>query len=321
MKGKTVKASGKALALLLLMLLSLVLGGSDPMEIASQISSQNGSSAVQDGAVPETMPEDPQSYEDWIAVLSDSDRDEQDQRLFIEINGGTPLFDPSDALEGDFERYSELDGLGRCGAAYANLSRELMPTEERGPIGAVKPSGWHLVRYDDLIRDSYLYNRCHLIGYQLTGQNANPNNLITGTRFMNVDGMEPFENRVAFYIRRTGNRVLYRVTPVFRGEDLVARGVLMEAYSVEDEGKGVCFCVFVRNIQPGIRIDYATGESCRADEDVQQFVYEGGCIGNRRSLKYHKPGCAMLPEEQNRVWFETEEDAQEQGYTPCGYCF
>ena len=185
---------------------------------------------------------------------------------YVQVNGNVPFFDSTDDTTDCFELYSELDSLGRCGTAYANISKELMPTEERGEIGMVKPSGWHTVKYPEIITDLYLYNRCHLIGYQLAGENANEKNLITGTRYMNVEGMLPFENEVADYVRRTGNHVLYRVTPVFEGENLVAEGVLMEAYSVEDDGKGVEFCVFVYNVQPGIEIDYKTGESWAADD-------------------------------------------------------
>ena len=159
-----------------------------------------------------------------------------------------------------WETYAELDWLGRCGTAYACVGQDLMPTEERGAIGMVKPTGWHTVRYD-VVDGKYLYNRCHLIGYQLTGENANERNLITGTRYLNVVGMLPFENEVADYVQETGNHVLYRVTPVFEGTDLVARGVEIEAYSVEDDGEGVCFDVFCYNVQPGVEIDYATGES------------------------------------------------------------
>lgn len=180
---------------------------------------------------------------------------------FVLINQNVPFFEKDDYTTESFENYSELDELGRCGAAYANISKELMPTEERGQIGDVRPSGWHTVKYPELIEDRYLYNRCHLIGYQLSGENANEKNLITGTRYMNVEGMLPFENKVADYVRRSDNHVLYRVTPVFEGNNLVATGVLMEAYSVEDKGEGVCFCVFVHNVQPGIEIDYRTGES------------------------------------------------------------
>lgn len=183
---------------------------------------------------------------------------------YVEVNGNIPYFTEEDKQRRDaFEMYSELDELGRCGTAYACVCRELMPTEERGSIGSVKPSGWHTVRYDDLIPDRYLYNRCHLIAFRLAGENANRRNLITGTRYLNVTGMLPFEDQVGDYAEATGNHVLYRVTPVFVGEELVARGVLMEAYSVEDGGDGVQFCVFAYNRQPGITIDYATGESSR----------------------------------------------------------
>lgn len=180
---------------------------------------------------------------------------------YVEINGNKPMFEPEEAITEPFEEYSELDFLGRCGTAYANVCEELMPTEKRGDIGRIRPSGWHTVKYPEVISDRYLYNRCHLIGYQLAGENANEKNLITGTRALNVQGMLPFENEVADYVHETGNHVLYRVTPVFAGSNLVADGVLMEAYSVEDFGEGVSFCVFVYNVQPGVEIDYATGES------------------------------------------------------------
>ena len=182
-----------------------------------------------------------------------------------EVNGGLPYFAQEDLLPSSYEHYSPLDSLGRCGPAMANVGRDLMPDEPRGPIGMIKPTGWHTVRYDDLIGDRYLYNRCHLLAYQLTGENANPQNLITGTRYMNVEGMLPYERRISDYVKSSGRHVLLRVTPVFLGEELVARGVLMEAYSSEDEGEGVCFNAFVYNVQPGIIIDYATGDSRRAE--------------------------------------------------------
>lgn len=180
---------------------------------------------------------------------------------YVEINHNQPFFEKNDLTTDPFEEYSELDSLGRCGVAYANVCQELMPTEERGEIGSVKPSGWHTVKYPEVIKDLYLYNRCHLIGFQLAGENANEKNLITGTRYLNVEGMLPFENEVADYVKETNHHVLYRVTPIFAGDNLVADGVLMEAYSVEDSGEGVSFCVFVYNVQPGIEIDYKTGES------------------------------------------------------------
>ncbi len=183
---------------------------------------------------------------------------------YVLLEDNQPGFSQEEMTTAAFEYYSPLDALGRCGGAWANICPELMPTEERGEIGMVKPSGWHTVKYD-IVDGKYLYNRCHLIGYQLAGENANEQNLITGTRYMNVEGMLPFENLVAEYVRETGNHVLYRVTPVFQGLNLVAQGVQMEALSVEDGGQGVCFNVFVYNAQPGVSIDYATGDSWLAE--------------------------------------------------------
>ncbi len=179
---------------------------------------------------------------------------------YVVLEDNWPDFDAGDLTLEAFETYSELDALGRCGPAYANICLEIMPTEPRGDIGQVKPSGWQTAKYD-CVDGKYLYNRCHLIGYQLAGENANRKNLITGTRYMNVEGMLPFENMVDDYVENTGNHVLYRVTPVFEGANLVASGVQLEAFSVEDEGEGVCFNVYVYNVQPGVGIDYATGES------------------------------------------------------------
>jgi len=182
----------------------------------------------------------------------------------VEINNNIPYFTDAEKKNVEaFEVYSDIDYLGRCGIAYANVCQELMPTEERGEIGMIKPAGWHTVKYNDLIEGNYLYNRCHLIAFCLAGENANEKNLITGTRFLNVEGMLPFETQVATYIERTGNHVLYRVTPIYDGNNLVASGVQMEAWSVEDNGKGICFNVYCYNVQPGIVIDYATGESVR----------------------------------------------------------
>lgn len=182
---------------------------------------------------------------------------------FVTLNDNRPEFSQEMLALKEAEYYSPLDALGRCGPAYAVITRKTMPTESRGKIGMVKPSGWQTVRYDDLIKDKYLYNRCHLIGFQLAGENANPLNLITGTRYLNVEGMLPFENMVSDYVRKTGKPVLYRVVPVFHGQELVARGVTMEALSLKDNGKAVCFNVFVPNIQPGVKIDYQTGKSSR----------------------------------------------------------
>lgn len=184
---------------------------------------------------------------------------------YVEIDKNQPGFTAEDLTTDPFEKYAALDYLGRCGTACANVCRELMPTEKREDISQVKPSGWVQAQYD-FVDGRSLYNRCHLIGFQLAGENANERNLITGTRSMNVDGMLPFENMVADYVKETGNHVLYRVTPVFAETELVARGVQMEALSVEDGGDGVCFNVFVFNVQPGVEIDYATGESRLAEE-------------------------------------------------------
>ncbi len=181
---------------------------------------------------------------------------------FVVLHNNVPDFPDKDKTKISFEHYSPLDRLGRCGAAYANIGRDLMPTQKRGPIGSIKPSGWQTKKYD-FIDGKYLYNRCHLIGYQLTAENANPRNLITGTRYLNVTGMLPFENMVADYIKETNGHVLYRVTPIFQGDELVARGVQMEGYSVEDKGEAISFNVYVYNNQPGIRIDYKTGLSKR----------------------------------------------------------
>lgn len=190
---------------------------------------------------------------------------------YVELNDNVPSFSKKDMTTKAFEKYSELDDLGRCGVAYANVCRETMPTEERGNIGMIKPSGWQTVKYDN-VDGKYLYNRCHLIGYQLTAENANEKNLITGTRYLNIEGMLLFENMVADYIDETDNHVLYRVTPIFKGNNLLASGVQMEAYSVEDKGKGVSFNVYCYNVQPGITIDYTNGDSKLSDGTIASIT-------------------------------------------------
>lgn len=190
---------------------------------------------------------------------------------YVELNDNVPSFSKKDMTSKAFEKYSELDDLGRCGVAYANVCRETMPTEERGNIGMIKPSGWQTVKYDN-VDGKYLYNRCHLIGYQLTAENANEKNLITGTRYLNIEGMLPFENMVADYIDETENHVLYRVTPIFKDDNLLASGVQMEAYSVEDKGKGVSFNVYCYNVQPGIEINYSDGTSRLADGTIASIT-------------------------------------------------
>ncbi len=235
---------------------------------------------------------------------------------FIEINENQPGFE--ELSTESFEFYSDLDYLGRCGMAYACIGKDIMPTEERGAIGHIKPSGWHTVKYNGLIDGNYLYNRCHLIGYQLAGENANEKNLITGTRQFNVEGMLPFENMVAEYVRETGNHVMYRVTPIYEGTNLVASGVQMEAYSVEDNGSGVNFNVFVHNVQDGISIDYATGESTKIETSPNDGSEETpkNYVVNGNNGKIHIVGiCSATRNEANAmsvaVYFETYEEALE----------
>lgn len=202
-----------------------------------------------------------------------------DGKAYVAVNNNEPFFTDSDMTTTAFENYSDLDSLGRCGAAYANICKDIMPTEERGKIGMIKPSGWHTVKYD-VIKDRYLYNRCHLIGYQLAGENANPKNLITGTRYLNVEGMLPFENLVADYVNNTGNHVLYRVTPMFSGSNLVANGVLIEAKSVEDNGGGILFNVYCYNVQPGVGINYENGDSWLEGTAPQEQSAQTGAAQN-----------------------------------------
>ena len=240
--------------------------------------------------------------------------------LYTVINANEPNFTQEDLESDPFEYYSELDALGRCGYAMACLSKELMPTQERSAIGHIKPSGWQTVKYE-FVDGKYLYNRCHLIGFQLAGENDNEKNLITGTRTFNVSGMLPFENMVADYIKETGNRVLYRVTPVYDGNDLVAKGVTMEAKSVEDNGEGICFHVYVFNAEPGVEINYATGDSharkVTGQEDQADFVL------NTSSKRIHKPDCkdAQTMKAENREEVTISRKLLiEQGYRPCGSC-
>lgn len=241
------------------------------------------------------------------------------------INGNQPFFTEEDMAPIQEESYAELDDLGRCGVAMALVSPRTMPTSERGSIGMVRPSGWQTVRYS-FVDGQYLYNRCHLIGYQLTAENANTQNLITGTRYLNTEGMLPFENQVADYVEETGRPVLYRVTPVFIGEELVARGVLMEALSTEDNGAGVRFCVFCYNLQPGVAIDYADGSSTEAAATpTPQQTSEVGpvYILNTSTKKFHKPGCQSVQDmsEKNKQTFTgSRETLIGQGYEPCQRC-
>ena len=247
-------------------------------------------------------------------------------QAYVEINENQPSFTKDELVTESFEEYSPLDSLGRCGVAYANVGIDTMPTEERGSIGQVKPSGWQTVKYD-CVDGKYLYNRCHLIGYQLTAENANKENLITGTRYLNVEGMLPFENLVADYVKETENHVLYRVTPIFEGDNLVASGVQMEAMSVEDNGEGVCFNVYCYNVQPGVVIDYATGDSW-LEEDAptagdSSTSQEESYVLNTSSKKFHRPDCSgvdSMSPENRQDYTGTRQSLIDQGYSPCGTC-
>lgn len=246
---------------------------------------------------------------------------EYDNESYAVINNNEPEFTEEDMTTESYEYYSELDSQGRCGVVYANLGLDLMPTEERQSIGQVKPSGWKTVKYDN-VDGKYLYNRCHLIGFQLSGENANEKNLITGTRYMNTEGMLPFENMVADYIKETGNHVFYRVTPIFEGDNLVASGVQMEAKSVEDDGEGICFNVYVYNVQPGIEIDYGTGESWATATDKSSGEV-ATYILNRNNKKFHYDDCSsvtQMKEENKQEYTGTRKDLLKQGYEPCGNC-
>ena len=288
-------------------------------------------------------------------VLSYRDVPAFEGNPYVYVNDGEPMFtDEQRAAETGYERYGELDELGRCTAAFAVVGPETQPTEKRGSIGEVRPSGWQMAKYD-FVEGKYLFNRCHLLGYQLTGENANERNLITGTRYLNVQGMLPFENAVADYVDATGNHVLMAVTPVFEGSELVARGVHMMAESVEDGGEGVAFNVFCYNVQPGVVIDYGTGESMLEEdatplpdvsgaESAPDTASEGAGAGeasekgatgsaegkgtteyvlNTNSKKFHLPSCSsvdqMSPKNREDVE-DTRENLIAKGYDPCKRC-
>lgn len=248
----------------------------------------------------------------------------------VEVNGNKPYFTAKEKKNTkSFESYHKLDKLGRCGVAYANVCKDTMPTEERGTIGSVKPTGWHTVKYNGIVDGNYLYNRCHLIAYCLTAENANKKNLITGTRYLNIEGMLPYETMVANYVDRTGNHVLYRVTPVFKGNNLLASGVLMEGYSVEDKGKGIKFCVYAYNVQPDIKIDYKTGDSKlisdkrkntgnnSSDQETKTYIV------NLNTKKFHKPNCrsvSSMSERNKKTYKGKRSSLINNGYSPCKIC-
>lgn len=257
---------------------------------------------------------------------------------YVVLEDNQPSFSKKDFSEKSFEHYSSLDELGRCRVDYANVSTDTMPEAERGSIGEVKPTGWHTVKYS-CVDGKYLYNRCHLIAYELTAENANKKNLITGTRYLNVEGMLPFENEVADYVKETGNHVLYRVTPIYKGDNLVASGVEMEAESVEDKGKGICFNIYAYNCQPGVTINYKTGSSTLAKTTSAASVKSSGSsdasadktsdtkqetyILNTNTHKFHKPSCSsvsQMKESNLKVFKGSRKELISEGYSPCKRC-
>lgn len=305
-----------------LLLLAQIAGCSLPAD-ASAIQEQL-SSIIE---TPDTSEEKSITYTPSAAVSTLTAIPAYNGSAYVAVNGNVPYFTDAEMSADGFESYSDLDSLGRCGTASASVGPETMPTEDRGEIGSVKPSGWQSVKYD-IVDGKYLYNRCHLIGYQLTAENANEKNLITGTRFLNIEGMLPFENMVADYVKETGNHVMYRVTPVFEGDNLVASGVLMEGKSVEDDGEGILYCVYCYNVQPGINIDYATGASyldstSSSQAGTQENGTEETYILNKNSKKFHYPSCSSAGDisEDNRAEYTgSRQDLIDKGYEPCGRC-
>lgn len=251
---------------------------------------------------------------------------------FLMVNNNIPFFTKTEVTDKSFETYAPLDSLGRCGVSFACIGKDLMPTEDREPIGSVYPSGWKTDGKSnnhqyDFVDGTYIYNRCHLIGFQLTGENANSQNLITGTRYLNINGMLTFENMIADAVRENNIHVMYRVTPVFVGNNLLPEGVLMEGYSVEDKGETIQFCVFAFNVQPGVEFNYATGENWRSNTppvettfpsiDTQEYIL------NINSKKFHKPNCSSVDKisEHNKKDKKcSREELINEGYTPCGIC-
>ena len=242
------------------------------------------------------------------------------------VGDGVPKFTEEELTTTSFERYAPLDDYGRCGECVASVGVDLMPTEDRGDINSVTPTAWHSVKYD-IVSGKYLYNRCHLIGFQLAGENDNVCNLITGTRELNIEGMLPFENMIADYVKETKNHVLYRVTPIFEGTNMLATGVLMEGFSVEDEGEEICFVVFAYNAQPGIALNYADGSSALSGEGLPEApAIEQGTtlyVLNTRSLRVHRPECASvadIAEHNKKETYETLASLTNRGYKGCGSC-
>lgn len=265
-----------------------------------------------------------QNTQKAAAPISLADVPPFSENAFVFLENNQPGFTQDELKAEAYEFYSEQDALGRCGYAMACINRSMMPIEERENIGHIKPTGWIQAQYD-VVEGRNLYNRCHLIGFQLTGENDNEKNLITGTRYMNVDGMLPFENMVADYIKETGNHVLYRVTPIYDGDNLLATGVQLEAKSIEDNGEGICFHVFVYNAQPGITINYADGSSRLTSdgEKAQAQSGEGVYVLNTNSKKFHTSSCSQgksIAEKNRKEYSGDRQSLIDEGYEPAGCC-
>lgn len=298
----------------------------------------------------DTKKETPKEATGSQQTISTSNIPEYSGQPYVAINNNVPYFTDRDLTTKSYEYYSNLDDFGRCGVAVANIGKDIMPTTDRDDIGSVKPTGWHTIKYDN-VSGKYLYNRCHLIGYQLSGENANTKNLITGTRYLNVEGMLPFENMVDDYIEETNNHVLYRVTPIFEGDNLLASGVLIEAKSVEDNGAGILFNVYCYNVQPGIDIDYSTGESSsklnststtnnsssstgastpiveesKSETPLASTINEVSktYILNNNTKKFHEESCgsaSRISQKNKGTYTGTRNELINKGYSPCGNC-
>lgn len=314
----------RLLSLLLVVVILSACGGGVPSATVPPV--DNATSVITDAITTEATTRNIETTTENIISLDSIP--EYSGSPYIILNNNKPEFTESEITSRAFERYSELDSLGRCGVAFACLGLETMPQEERGEIGMIKPSGWHLKKYD-CVDGKYLYNRCHLIGFQLSGENANDRNLITGTRYLNIEGMLPFENMVDDYIEKTNNHVIYRVTPIFEGDNLLCKGVKMEAHSVEDGGKGISFNVFCYNAQPSIKINYKTGESylmatttagtTNKSEDNKDATY----ILNTNSKKFHYPSCSSvnnMSSKNRKEYTGSRKNLSENGYSPCKIC-
>ena len=307
-------------------------GGSETENGGSE--TENGGSETENGGEENNQEEETKPFDIKDVPAFD------EKNAYVVINNNNPYFTSEEIVSVSYEKYAELDYLERCGVAIACIGIDIMPTEDRGSIGQVKPSGWHTVKYD-IVDGKYLYNRCHLLGFQLTGENANKSNLITGTRYLNIEGMLDFENMIADYVKETENHVMYRVTPIFEGTNLLASGVLMEAISVEDGGAGIKFCVFAYNAQPGITIDYKTGQSALKGEainpdnnestELPEDENESGAnqeqtrtyVLNTSTKKFHYESCrhaSSIAEKNKENRTTTRSELIASGYSPCGTC-